>query len=40
MDRGAAHLSYLRERKGFYESVMQAPDKAAIVKLFRSNESG
>ncbi len=38
--RVLAHLCYLLKRKGFFESVMQAPDIAAVVKLFRSNESG
>ena len=33
-----AHLCYLLKRKGFVESLMQAPNQAAVVELFRANE--
>ena len=33
-----AHLCYLLKRNGFIESLMQAPDRAAVAELFRNNE--
>ena len=33
-----ARLCYMLKRKGFVDSIMQAPSKQAVVELFRSNE--